>query len=447
MDRPGINVIGHVGANLGVGVVTRQVIGLVERAGYPVAAFDVDTGTRRARTETAHERVTVADARELPYRINLFVLGLGSLDWTLKKCPDAFFDGSHLNAVICFWELPTMSAARCAHLDAMDIVIGASEFLRHVYQQSLTHATVLGATLPISLPAPLPFDRSALGIPATATLFGFGFDPTSDPVRKNPQGAVAAFMAGVGSEADAWLLIRINNAKDVDGRTHPIVVELEAEAARHPRIRIVTAGMTYPQILGLYRACDVYVSLHRAEGLGLGMAEAMTLGVPVIATDWSGNTTFMRHSNSCLVDYELVPVRGSVSAYRERDLAGDARWAEPDLSHAAAFMQYLLENPIERVALGEAGRAAMQVFNETAHRAAFLEEIVAVHRSRQALRVLGYAPVGSPGRPVLRLPQAPLLERVGNAAADLGKRIANRSRKILTARSRSDSARNQAGNP
>ena len=86
---------------------------------------------------------------------------------------------------------------------------------------------------------------------------------------------------------------------------------------------------------GLINTCQVYVSLHRSEGLGLGMIEAMKMGKPVIATGYSGNTEFMTYNNSCLVDYKLVP-----STLFDNHVEGHV-WAEPDISQAAHYMKRL----------------------------------------------------------------------------------------------------------
>ena len=89
--------------------------------------------------------------------------------------------------------------------------------------------------------------------------------------------------------------------------------------------------MRYDQVLSLYACADIYMSLHRGEGLGLGMLESMALGKAVIATGWSGNLSFMNHSNSALLRYRLIPVAGSYDFFRPEMIGHDARWADPVL--------------------------------------------------------------------------------------------------------------------
>ena len=99
--------------------------------------------------------------------------------------------------------------------------------------------------------------------------------------------------------------------------------------------------------------CDSYVSLHRSEGFGLTLAEAMALGKPVIATGYSGNLDFMDADTSHLVDYQLVPVRDGGPFYR------GGRWAEPSIAHAAQVMRQVVDRPAEAHALGERARESV----------------------------------------------------------------------------------------
>jgi len=105
-------------------------------------------------------------------------------------------------------------------------------------------------------------------------------------------------------------------------------------------------------VWGLQSVCDAYVSLHRSEGLGLGLAECMMQGKPAIATRWSGNLDFMTSDNSALVDYALVPVgEGEYPMSNPGDL-----WAEPDVEHAARLMRRMVDDRAWREGLAVRGR-------------------------------------------------------------------------------------------
>jgi len=119
--------------------------------------------------------------------------------------------------------------------------------------------------------------------------------------------------------------------------------------ARAPNIRIDTRTLPPGDCHALTACADIVLSLHRGEGFGLVMAEAMLLGKPVIATGWSGNTDFMDTTNAALVPYRLAPARDDRSVYR-------GLWAEPDVAEAASLLQTLADDPTARGALGKRAR-------------------------------------------------------------------------------------------
>src|SRR5213076_1122404 len=104
-------------------------------------------------------------------------------------------------------------------------------------------------------------------------------------------------------------------------------------------VHIIDRSLSRGELDGLMAACDCYVSLHRSEGFGLTMAEAMYVGKPVIATGYSGNLDFMTPHNSYLVDYEVVAVGEGAAPY-----PAHAEWAEPSVEHAACLMRHVFEH-------------------------------------------------------------------------------------------------------
>ncbi len=94
------------------------------------------------------------------------------------------------------------------------------------------------------------------------------------------------------------------------------------------------------ELAALYRSADVLLSLHRAEGFGLPMAEAMAHGVPVVATGWSGNLTFMSAGRQPSRSVHARP-----GQRRIRVSMASSVWAEPDLDDAAKALRRLAEQP------------------------------------------------------------------------------------------------------
>jgi glycosyltransferase involved in cell wall biosynthesis len=234
------------------------------------------------------------------------------------------------------------------------------------------------------LPQGIKRDRERFGLPDDAVVFVTSFETNSDPQRKNPLATVDAFLKGVGDDLRAQLVIKINNPKTQTGE-HSVLREILMRCDGHPRIRILTETLSYVDVLSLYASCDVYVSLHRAEGLGLGPMEAMALGKPVIATAWSGNMTFMNHINACLVSYRLVRVVGSIAEYSKARLGDGAYWAEPNVDEAAAWMHQLMGDPTLRAKLGAQAGEDMARYEAEAKGGHLLNELQAIWGNRSFL--------------------------------------------------------------
>ncbi|MBR0659900.1 glycosyltransferase [Neoroseomonas oryzicola] len=178
--------------------------------------------------------------------------------------------------------------------------------------------------------------------PFTVLCFG---DSRSSFARKNPAGAIAAFQAAFGESGAARLIVKLNGAADPD-------CAVERAAAGLPNVTILRDFLDEAALDALYRSADVLLSLHRAEGFGLPMLEAMARGVPVVGTGWSGNVDFMDSSNAVLVPARLVPVEDDAGIYR------DSVWAEPDLLTASAALRGLAEDASRWERLSCAAHAA-----------------------------------------------------------------------------------------
>jgi len=149
--------------------------------------------------------------------------------------------------------------------------------------------------------------------------------------RKNPIGVIKAFKKAFSRENnDIGLVIKVNNPRQCD------IEKIKHETAGYSNIFLLTEVHTKAQVNALISCVDVYVSLHRAEGFGLVPAEAMLLGTPVVATNWSANTEFMNQETACLVDYTFVSIDKTFGPYQPGN-----RWAEPNLDSAAGHMRNL----------------------------------------------------------------------------------------------------------
>ena len=381
----GINVIGNVTSNTGLGVHARNMIRVLQARGVPISVFDVDPGLGRAGRDATFAAYRVQTPDELPHRINFFVLHPPSLFSLAAAFPDAFVRTANLNVGLLLWELGTLPATWIPGLAVLDVIGAATHFVASAASSMLEGPPTISIPCPLHLPERVVPSRPRFGLPDQATLFVLSFEPNSDMRRKNPFAAIEAFRRAFDGKGPQQLIVKLNNAAG-QGGAHPAVAELSALCDGRPDIRIIDQSLAYQDVLSLYASCDAFVSLHRAEGLGLGLMEAMALGKPVIATAWSGNMTFMDHANACLVGYELVPVDGSLPVYRRAFLGEGARWADPRVDEAAAWMKTLAGDVHLRSSIGAKAKADMARHHESAMRGHFVDEIRAIAEQRSFLR-------------------------------------------------------------
>jgi glycosyltransferase involved in cell wall biosynthesis len=195
--------------------------------------------------------------------------------------------------------------------------------------------------------------------------------------RKNPVGLIEAFRRAFTPGEGPRLLIKTINAP-----LRPLSEEeLLWAADGRADIHVIDRSLSTSELNGLMAGCDCYVSLHRAEGFGLTLAEAMSIGKPTIATGYSGNVDFMNDANSYLVDYEIGRVGPECEIYPP-----EGEWAEPSVEHAAELMRRVY---IERE---EAARKGAQAAEDVAR---LLSPAATGKRMRERLEeISGISPSG-----------------------------------------------------
>jgi glycosyltransferase involved in cell wall biosynthesis len=376
--RPfGFNVIGHVSANAGLGVVARSAIRLILNKGYPLATFDVDPGHGRGQHDATYSEFSVGSIDALPYGINLVILSMTALPDVLLQHRIPLRDDV-ISAGFFWWELPALSDIWIKSLEQFDVLVAGSHYLRSTFERFVAETPTIAASHALQPFDDVRPDRPKFGLPGDKTVFVCIVEPTSDPIRKNPFAVVEAFRRAFSQDDSAHLVVKVNNVQ-ADRESSGLLRQLRREVASlGPRATLIEQVLPYGDVLQLYSSCDVFVSLHRAEGLGLGLMEAMALGKPVIATGWSGNMTFMNHLNSCIVGFRLIPVGGSLKVYSRAFLKQEVHWAEPDLEEAAAWMRALERDPALRTSIGSVAAEDMRRYRVEAERGTFLDELRAM---------------------------------------------------------------------
>lgn len=261
----------------------------------------------------------------------------------LGAFPQKQFD-RHYNIGVFLWELEKIPAEWKPIFRYMDEIWTPSTFIAEGIRKETDKPVTV---IPYGMEAPYDktLTRADFGLSEEDFLVLMMYDTKSYASRKNPGAAIDAFREAYGENPEhAKLVIKINNPKDED------IAFVEEHLGGKTGYVLITERMEKEKLNSLIRLCDVFISLHRAEGFGLVMAEAMMLGTPCVATNWSSNTEFMSEDSACMVGYELVPVNGD---YPGDD--GTMQWAEPDVHEAAEFLKRLKDEPAFRKEKAEKG--------------------------------------------------------------------------------------------
>jgi glycosyltransferase involved in cell wall biosynthesis len=249
-----------------------------------------------------------------------------------------------------FWELGHFPKDWRYALPLIDEIWVNSEFNASTMRQVHKRVIKIPFAVEFELPA-AQFTRTYFDLPKDEFLFVCSFDFHSSIHRKNPHAVIDAFLIAFTNQLSSVCLV----IKSTHGDVYPQeLAALKAYAKNDSRIIFIDQALTTEQVRGLLQCADCYVSLHRSEGLGMGMAESMYLGKPVIATAYSGNLEFMNSSNACLVDYQLIDV--GLGQYPN---AQNQVWAQADVETASCAMQDMITKPVWRDSLAAQARQDM----------------------------------------------------------------------------------------
>ena len=368
--RAGVNVVGYLRGELGVGESARLMLGALTAGGIPHATASVDR-----HLQSRQGASYVATATGAPYDTTLLCVNADQTPTVTAAIPSLLERSYRIG--MWYWEVEDFPASQHGGFHHVDEVWVATDFVRRAIEP---HSPVPVRTITPPLPRPhlVPGrTRAHLGLP-DRPIFLFSFDYLSTVERKNPWGLVDAFEAAFTPGEGPLLVIKSINAQ----RRPDQAERLRLRVAGSPDVLLLEDYLDPEDRDALMALCDCYVSLHRSEGLGLTMAEAMAFGKPVIATGYSGNLQFMTEANSFLVPWAPTSIPTGCEPYPP-----GGTWAEPDLEAAARLMRTVLEDPELAAARGRQGAEDLRVLHsaEVAGRqiSARLAELVPARRARR----------------------------------------------------------------
>lgn len=334
LTTTGVNLIAYIRAEMGLGTAARGLALALESVNIPfnIINFEYlnpslhrDTSWRHKETDYSSHDFTILAVNP----DNIF----NSRDQAQKE-----FVRERYTIGYWFWELPEIPDDWLSAFSLVDEVWAASRFVQDAISLK-SPVPVFRVPVAVRLGPTDKCSRGTFSFPERQFLFLSMSDTHSQLARKNPLGVVRAFKrAFPGDNNSVGLILKINNANSIYADPEAIAL-LREEISGYRNIYLLDSIMTRAEIDSLLAVSDCFISLHRSEGFGLGPAEAMSLGKPVILTNWSGNTDYMTPHNSIGIDYELIPVGKQYGPYEP-----DQLWADPDLEQAAFWMKHLAQD-------------------------------------------------------------------------------------------------------
>jgi glycosyltransferase involved in cell wall biosynthesis len=362
----GLNVAGYFRAENGLGEAARLLLSVIDRSGIPVRTVGYE------ETPSRQLHPFEGDRSDQTYDTNIVVVNGDNLASFARSVGREFFVDRYTVAYWA-WETDRLPGSYLDALDYVDEVWMPSKYSTEAARSATTKPV---HTFPYPIIAPQTdstITRDRLGLP-DGFLFTFMFDYFSTSQRKNPHDLIRAYRNAFREDDGAALFIKTLNA----GMRPDERKQVEAEAAGRRDIRVLDGYMTPAEKDAVLANTDCYASLHRSEGFGLGMAEAMALGKPVIGTGYSGNLEFMNEDNSYLIPYSVAPVGKLAGPYTP-----DAHWAMPDVNAASRIMRHVFEDRDAARAKGERARADILARHSPHARVPLLLERMEAIRARR----------------------------------------------------------------
>jgi glycosyltransferase involved in cell wall biosynthesis len=334
--RNSVLFIGYAEASLGLGEVFRNMLTALDAAGMPFAIYPF---SKNVETRRIGPFLGSRYDRESVYDINVALIATNQLPHYFSELRKQV-KGCRYNILQTYWELAEAPLVWRPLLERIDELWLPNSYAATAFEPIFDRKiTVVPACVNVNRKH--SYARQHFDLEDDRFYFLFSFDYYSRTTRKNPLGVTQAFgYAFPDPEMKVGLLIKSTGPGELDPT---VSQQLKNISTIDRRIIILERSVGRDEMLSLIDDCDCYVSLHRSEGFGLGMAEALALGKPVIATDYSGNVDFLTEETGFPVPFSLRKLMPG-----EYPMGEGQSWAEPDLEIAIQYMRTVFANREER---------------------------------------------------------------------------------------------------
>ena len=342
---PLVTLVGFARGEFGIGEDVRMAAAAFNAAGVPYEVYPLYSKTHREEDRRLDGRLA-----ELPRgRVNLFcITGFDTVDLFLRQ-PEIF--AGRRNIGYWPWELAEWPDDWLPAFGLVDEIWSSTRFTQDAMSLK-SPVPVIYMPMAVVVETVSGLTRASFGLAEDSFHFLYVFDWNSYSARKNPFAVIDAFrLAFPDQRQPVGLVLKTMGLDD----NSPQGARLLAMVREDPRVTLLNRTYDRPALLSLTALCDATVSLHRSEGFGRTLAEAMLLGRPVIATDYSGNTDFCRPDTAVLVPASLVPVGEG-----EYPHASGQCWAEPSIEAAAEAMRRIAGNASYRSSIATAGQTLVR---------------------------------------------------------------------------------------
>lgn len=344
----GVNVFGYINGEFGLGEAVRLLIKAMQSVDIPVAVIDYDVATHHRHEDTTFQNFS----SEAPYLFNLVLLGPTEARKVLTHYEDATFFLDKFTIYFLNWESEFFPDEYVKNINFYDQVWVPASYCKEIISQYVNCPVEL-VHYPIEIPIDSEIDPEVEEFYTANTFnFLFMFDYNSSLERKNTLNLIRAFGKAFGKN-DTTVNLTIKTSRSTNYPKEKQLLENEIQGFQN--IKIVEKIYQKDTLHKIISRCDSYVSLHRSEGFGLTMAEAMFFSKPVIATGYSGNLEFMNADNSFLVDYSMTKVDSDVFNYGRNTI-----WSNPNIDHAAELLRLVRDNSSEVQEIAKKGNQTIR---------------------------------------------------------------------------------------